>query len=409
MKSKHGKCPRPEMRRRFVSAVLGCLFLVSGVQRAAAGPSEIGAWVKGKWDPKAEPEVSLVFFRWGAKDTELTNVDRMIGQVASTGHSAVEIVMRTAPGAPVQYELRLSCGVQICGLGREPPCAECSFRRKYNGTTLVSRGAFVSNICCFDCSFPSAERLRSLEIVDVLAGGASIPYMVKFTTSPSLQRDGLKVPEPPKSRMHGASITVKRISDVEELHSGNEHGKGTAAAVSGEPKVESCGKGKCRAGPFAVSRDGRTEAAWAFFSFEGGTGPENLVVEVPGVKIKGMAALRMFAAGVKACAEYGRRISGYQPDMAARVSGTAVSSARFPACETKPVGAPWGPRSVQAVILVGQAEDRGNVEVQFRFVAVPPGSFEDRKQLFTSDLENLERMLPLLNPAKPVEILKNGD
>ena len=162
------------MSRRSSLFTLSASLLWAIVGPATAGPKELGAFVKGEWKANERPEVSIVMFRWGAsgEKTLTSSKDRMLGQIASRGQTRIEIVMRTPPSKPPSssgatspppsYEVRLQCGVQICGDGIFVPCGECPFARKYNGDSLVSRGAYTSNICCFNDVFERVSGVDTL-------------------------------------------------------------------------------------------------------------------------------------------------------------------------------------------------------------------------------------------------------
>lgn len=201
----------PFLRTLVPCFVISAVAMFPGKPAFGAMEKEIGAYVQGVWKPQIVPQVSIVLFRWGdsGEGSLTTKQDRMLGQVASRGQREVVIVMRTPPKALPSYEVRLTCGVQICGEGVVVQCGECPFSRKYNGSSLVSRGAYNSNICCFDVLFGRIPQLNALHIVDVIADGESVPYMVKFNVKPTILRSGTKVPIPPSSRLHPATIVFE--------------------------------------------------------------------------------------------------------------------------------------------------------------------------------------------------------
>lgn len=173
---------------------------------------QLGAWFKEKFDQDIEPKICISGLRWGTEETSLKSNDLIIGQFASSGATSVDIVYRSndfKEGDKLYcYEGRISAGVQLVGLGRDPHCSQCPRHTHWNkGTTLNSRDLRVSDLCMFYIPFPRDPKFHGFKIVDVLVNGESVPFIVKFNTQPALTRVGTKVPRPPKVTFHSGSIT----------------------------------------------------------------------------------------------------------------------------------------------------------------------------------------------------------
>lgn len=182
---------------------------------------QLGAWYKGKWDSKLEPQICISGLRWGTETTSLQSNDLIIGQLASTGATNAEIVFESSffkeGNKMCSFIGKISTGVQLVGLGRRPHCSDCPWCPHWTkGTTLNSRDLRSTDLCMFYVAFPRDQKFSAFKVKDVLIDGNSVPYIIKFNTQPSLTRVGSKVPFPPKVRFHKASISKTKQEVAQE-------------------------------------------------------------------------------------------------------------------------------------------------------------------------------------------------
>lgn len=386
-------------RLRFLLALLS-LVPFAAAPASAQIMSELGAYVKGEWDPTATPEFSIVLLRWGARDSGLSGKDLFLGQVASLQHSSFAMVLRSTDPSRDGIEVRIEGGVQILGGGREAGCSECTRRRKYNGTTLVSRGAYMSDICCFTAVLDQPKGIPSLEVVDMQAGGRSVPYIVKFNTKPLLVRNGLKVPIPTKSSLHSAAVSVKPVpaaaaapapaeavaaipsptwSGTDE--SAADRAMRALAAADGTPEIRVDGT-TAHAGPFYAAKGGTVHACDLTFSLPNGSNPAGVVVSGPGFRLRGMDQVRAFATAVRAVWTEASRAAG----------GRVLTAAKFPVVELADGSA--AVRSPVRAVLVPEA---GGARSWVRLETVPSAG-GDPREILTTKLDYFPAFLKLLNP-----------
>ena len=387
---------------RLLGALLAPFFLLPFSSARAA--NEIGAYENGVWNPTAVPEFSVVLFRWGTRDSDLTGKDRILGQVASLKHTSFTMVLRTPDTAPVHYEMTIGGGVQIFGEGMVATCTECPFSRKYNGTTLVSRGAYTTDICCFVVDFDQLKGVSSMKIVDMKANGRSVPYMVKFSTQPLMTRDGLKVPIPGKCRLHEGTVSSRPLDGP----SGSDDGKNVSAvswsgadgadeatadramkelaADNGTPRLR-IQDGACLSGPFYAMVGQSGKAFDLSFSAPGGDA-SSVVVEGPGFRLRGMNEVRAFAVALKTCGVSGARLASNPAAF-----GKPIPGASFPAIETKEADG-FKKSAVRAILLPGRSGPF------FRLESVPSGH-----EIFTSKVSYVPGLLKLVNPQDPLKKL----
>lgn len=183
--------------------------------------TQLGAYYKGIWESLREPEVCIVGLRWGKESSKIQSNDLIIGQIASSGASSVEIVFESSDFKEDNkiycYKGKIYAQVQLRGLGRKPQCSQCDHYRFHRwdhwgkGTTLVSRDLRVNDLCMFRIPFSGDKYFKKFQIKDVLVNGHSVGYIIKFNTQPALTNTGLKVPDPPRVRYHSASITKEKV------------------------------------------------------------------------------------------------------------------------------------------------------------------------------------------------------
>ena len=396
------------MKHRFRLLLLSLAFSASVAP--AQVMSELGAYVKGEWDATATPEFSIVLFRWGARDSALSGKDLLLGQVASLQHSSFTMVLRSTDPSRDGIEVRLEGGVQIFGEGREPECSQCLHRRKYNGTTLISRGAYMSDICCFTAVIDQPKGVTSLEVVDMQAGGRSVPYIVKFNTKPLIVRNGLKVPIPTKSNLHPASVSVKTVAVASAPASTGEtvaaipppawsgtdeaaadRAMRALAAADGAPEIRIDGA-TAHAGPFYAAKDGTVRACDLAFSLPNGLNPAGIVVSGPGFRLRGMDQVRAFATAVRAVWTEASRASG----------GRVLSSAKFP-----PVELADGAMSIRSPVRAVLVPETGGARSWVRLETVPSAGGAPR-EILTTKLDYFPAFLKLLNPQPVMKRLGTG-
>ena len=384
---------------RLSFASIALLFLLSV---PALAVNELGAYEKGVWNSEAVPEFSIVLFRWGTKDTELNGKDRILGQVASLNHTSFTMVLQTLEGAQAPYEMTIKGGVQIYGEGRVASCTECPHTRKYNGTTLVSRSAYVSDVCCFVVDFDYIPGVPTLKVVDMKADGRSVPYMIKFTTDPIMSRNGLKVPVPGNSRLHEAGFSLKPLEKKEKTPSASlvtwpatpgadeetaDHAMKMLSAGSGSP-VFRVQDNICFSGPMFVMIGNQGRKEEIAFSIPDGDAA-SLVVEGPGFRLRGMNDVRAFAMGLKSCFTTGESLVYNPPSIGKPIPGVA-----FPSVETT-FGAKGVKSPVQAVLLKGKSG------AFIRLETIPSGGGEGH-ELFTTKIGHIPGLLKLFNPQTPL-------
>lgn len=391
---------------RTAAAAVAAAFALAVPARAQI-MGEIGAYEKGEWNPTAVPEFSVVLCRWGARDSALSGKDLILGQVASIGHTSFTMVLKTPDAGRDTTEVRIDGGVQIFGGGREADCTQCQRRRKYNGTTLVSRTAYNSEICCFTAVFDQIKGASTLKIADMQANGRSVPYMVKFNTQPLLMRNGLKVPIPGKSTLHAASVSVRTVAAAapppEEtvaaaapfVWSGTDEFSADArmralAAPNAEPEMRVEGGTKCVAGPFFAAKGGTVLACEFSASFPNGPNPAALLVEGPGFRLRGMDQVRAFAAAAKACWTEAPRIKAAAGG--AMKTGKAFSTAKFPDMEISD-----GAASLRSPVRAVLVPESGSGTLFVRLETAPSGGGSPR-EILTTKLDYLPAMLKLVNP-----------
>lgn len=379
--------------------------------------SELGAYEKGVWNPTATPEFSIVLCRWGARDTALSGKDLILGQIASLQHSSFAMVLQTPDKDRECREVRIEGGVQIYGPGREVPCSQCPHRRKYNGTTLVSRGAYTSDICCFTAVFDRLDGASTLKVVDMQVGGRSVPYMVKFNTQPLLVRNGLKVSIPGKSNLHPAAVSVKTVSAPAApaaapagetvaaipplVWSGTpetdaDRAMRALAAADGAAQIRVEGAG-ARVGPFYAAKGGTARVCEFSVSMPGGPNPAGLLVSGPGFRLRGMEQLRAFAAAVKAAWTEASRAGG-----ASTSAGRVLGTAKFPAVELVE-----GAASVRSPVRAVLVPESGGATAYVRLETAPSAAGPAR-EILTTKLDYMPALLKLLDPQPVVKKLAPG-
>ena len=389
------------------------LALLAALPASAQIMSELGAYVKGVWDPTATPEFSVVFCRWGARDTTLSGKDLILGQVASLDHDSFAMVLQTPDKGRDTVEVRIEGGVQIFGRGRTGRCTQCPRERKYNGDTLVSRGAYNSDICLFTAVLDQIKGASTLKIVDMQVGGRSVPYMVKFNTQPLLVRNGLKVPIPNKSSLHAAAVSVKTVaaaapppgesipaiapptwSGTDEASADRE--MRALASAGGSPKTRLEG-GRCLAGPFYAAKGGTFRACELAVLPPVGGDLSRIVVEGPGFRLAGMERIRAFAGAVKACGIEAPRLQasagGPMKD------GKVLATAKFPDIEFVDGGS--AVRSPVRAVLVPAT---GGAAAYVRLETVPAAGTAAR-EILTTKADYLPAFLKLLNPQAALKLL----
>ena len=374
---------------------------------------EIGAYEKGEWNPTATPEFSIVICRWGARDTTLSGKDLILGQVASLEHSSFAMVLRTPDKDKDTVEVRIEGGVQIFGRGRTATCTQCPRERKYNGDTLVSRGAFNSDICCFTAVFDQIKGASTLKIADMQVNGRSVPYMVKFNTQPLLVRNGLKVPIPNKTTLHPAAVSVKTVaaaapppgesipaiappawSGADEAAADRE--MRTLAAADGSPKTRLEG-GRCFVGPFYAAKNGSFRACELTVRPPVGGDLSRVAVEGPGFRLAGMDQIRAFAIGVKACCTEVPRVRAAAGG--AMKDGKVLATAKFPDIEVVDGGSAVR-ASVRAVLV--PATGGGSAYVRLETVPAAGGA---AREILTTKADYLPAFFKLLNPQAALKLL----
>ena len=120
------------MKRLFLS-----LALVAALPASAQIMGELGAYVKGDWNPTATPEFSIVICRWGARDTALSGKDLILGQVASLEHASFAMVLQTPDKGQDTTEVRIEDGVKSAP-GSENTTATRLFRAAPTTRTSAS-------------------------------------------------------------------------------------------------------------------------------------------------------------------------------------------------------------------------------------------------------------------------------
>ena len=405
---------------RFFPIMAVFAFLAS-VMQVPAGPNELGAYVRGIWDSTAIPEVSLVLFRWGTADTALNGKDRMLGQIAAIDISRVTIKMRTPEGSPIQYEVELTAGVQIFGEGFEASCTECPRRRKYNGTTLVSRGAYNSQICCFNAVFDQCENLNTLDITDVVADGRSVPYMVKFTTQPTLHRLGQKVMIPTKSTLHHASVAIRRVEssqnstsfDGRDSNHRNSWSSSRSYGSFSDGTMEEIGNGtrqpeysvwgsSCLAEPFEVMRGGERVSDKISFSFPN-TG--SMSVSGPGFKMEGIDCLKQFCTALGVCWRTGKAMERNVFRESDFSAPKPILSANFPVIVTTTSGGTAKPTSIRSVLAAQGTKQDGSLALVVRIEALD-ASGKSGMEVFSIPIDWIPGIVKILNPREPMQRMR---
>lgn len=387
--------------RRLVAAAIALAFMPD-----APAANEIGAYVKGLWDTKAVPEVSLVLFRWGTANTELDGKDRMLGQIASIRHTHVTIKMKTSQASIDQYEAELDANVQIYGEGRVASCTECPRTRQYNGTTLVSRGAYNSNICCFDAVFDCVPGVNALDITDVVADGRSVPCMVKFTTQPKLSRLGQKTPIPPKSTLHPASVQFRKAGSADNR---NRRGGDVSRIMSMGGEMEEIGNGtaspeysmqgsSCSARPFEILKDGNRIPGRTLFSVKDSG---ILSVEGPGFAISGMDGLKQFCAALGTCYRMGKAIEQNASAGHDFSRPTPVSAANFPVVVIGSSGGESRLASLRASLAAPGTKQNGKPFLVVRLDELDR-SGKTESEAFSLPLDWIPGAVKMLNPREPM-------
>lgn len=183
--------------------------------------TQLGAYYKGEWDSKREPEVCIVGLRWGKESTKIDSNDLIVGQIAATDAYSVEIVFESSDFKEDNklycFKGKICANVQLRGLGRKPDCTQCNHWHFHKwdswkkGTTLISRDLRVNDLCMFRIPFSGDNCFRKFKITDVLVNGSSVGYIIKFNTQPNLTFVGLKIPDPPRVIYHSASITKEKV------------------------------------------------------------------------------------------------------------------------------------------------------------------------------------------------------
>lgn len=399
------------MKRLFLS-----LALVAALPASAQIMGELGAYVKGDWNPTATPEFSIVICRWGARDTALSGKDLILGQVASLEHASFAMVLQTPDKGQDTTEVRIEGGVQIFGHGRTGRCTQCPRERKYNGDTLVSRGAYNSDICLFTAVFDQIKGANTLKIVDMQVDGRSVPYMVKFNTQPLLVRNGLKVPIPNKSTLHPAAVSVKTVaaaaappgesipaiappawSGADEAAADRE--MRALAAAGGSPKTRLEG-GRGLVGPFYAAKDGTFRACELAVAPPAGGDLSRVTVEGPGFRLAGMDRIRAFAGAVKACCTEASRVQASAGG--AMKDGKILATAKFPDIEL--VGGGSSVRSAVRAVLVPATN---GAATYVRLETVPAAGAAAR-EILTTKADYMPAFLKLLNPQTALKLFAPG-
>ena len=392
------------------------LAILATLPASAQIMGELGAYVKGEWNPTATPEFSVVICRWGARDTTLSGKDLILGQVASLEHGSFAMVLQTPDKGRDTVEVRIEGGVQIFGRGRTGRCTQCPRERKYNGDTLVSRGAYNSDICLFTAVFDQIKGYSTLKIVDMQVGGRSVPYMVKFNTQPLLVRNGLKVPIPNKCSLHPAAVSVKTVaaaappppgesipalapptwSGADEAAANREMRALAAASGSPRPRLEG---GRCLTGPFYAAKDGTFRACELAVAPPAGGDLSRVTVEGPGFRLAGIDRIRAFAVAVKACGTEAPRVQASAGG--AMKDGKILATAKFPDIEL--VGGGSSVRSAVRAVLVPATNGATYVRLE-----TVPAAGAPAREILTTKADYLPAFLKLLNPQTALKLLVPG-